>query len=307
MQLSTLPHDAGSADVIAALEKDGAVVIRDILSSDQRKALTDDAEHWMEQTPHCNGYFFGFKTKRVGTMVAKSSVCRDMAVHPTILAVMDHFLLPHCTQYQLMVSQLISISPGERQQIIHADDPMFPFEKAQGTQVMVNVMWAIDDFTEQNGATHIVPGSHLWPRGARQPAPDEICQGVMPKGSCVVWLGSVYHGGGANLSGAPRRGLVTSYNLGWLRPQENYYLSIPLEVIKTYPPKLQSLLGFFVHRPNLNTVDGRDPAELLTGTATPGAAKEYQEFIPSAAVELLKDFYRGKEVSATENVYKHRS
>jgi ectoine hydroxylase-related dioxygenase (phytanoyl-CoA dioxygenase family) len=311
MNVMSLPKDATPDAIIATLQQDGAVVIERILNEADTRTLTADAEYWLERAPHCNGNFFGFKTKRVGTMVEKSAICRQMILHPTILAVMDHFLLPHCTQYQLMVSQLISISPGERQQIIHADDPMFPFPKPVGMQVMVNVMWAIDDFTEQNGATHIVPGSHLWPRGERQPRPEEICQGVMPKGSCLIWLGASYHGGGANMSDQPRRGIVMSYNLGWMKSQENYYLSIPLETIRTYPEKLQSLLGFFVHLPNLNTVEGRDPAELLQAGAseadTSGKLKEYKEFIPSAALELLEQYYAGQDVSATEDVYKHQS
>ena len=308
MSLITLPHDASLSSVISALEKDGAVVIQGILSDADTRSLTADAERYLDKTPTCDGNFFGFKTKRVGTMVAKSSVCQGMALHPTILGVMDHFLRPHCTQYQLMVSQLISILPGERQQIIHADDPMFPFDKPTGMQVMINVMWAIDDFTEQNGATHIVPGSHLWPRGQRQPTPEETCQGVMSKGSCLIWLGSTYHAGGANFSDAPRRGIVTSYNLGWMRAQENYYLSIPLETVKGYPERLQALLGYFVHLPNLNTVEGRDPAELLKGfNPADGTIKAYKEYIPSAATELLEQYYSGKNVSATENVYKHES
>ena len=303
MHLATLAKDAVSTTIVESLEQDGAVVLKDALSIPDLQILTQDAEAHLQQTPFCDGNFFGFKTQRVATMVAKSRICRQMALHPSILEVMDHFLLPHCSQYQLNLSQLISIAPGERQQIIHVDDPMFPFDNPPSMQVMLNVMWAIDDFTRENGATHIVPGSHLWPRGARQPKPEEILQAQMSKGSCLIWLGSTHHGGGANYTDKDRRGVVMSYNLGWLKSVENFYLSIPLETVKTYPKRLQQLLGFFVHLPNLNTVEGRDPAELLN-YAGPGI-KGFKDYMPNEAVTLLERYYSGELVTAVDSVYKH--
>jgi ectoine hydroxylase-related dioxygenase (phytanoyl-CoA dioxygenase family) len=309
MPVTHVPRTATPAQVIEVLRRDGAVIIDQLLGDTGTRQLAADADHWLAQAPSCQGHFFGFKTQRVGTMVEKSAVCRDMVLDPTVLAVTGHFLLPHCTQYQLMVSQLIAINPGERQQIIHADDPMFPFAKPGDMQVMVNTMWAIDDFTEDNGATHIVPGSHAWPRGERLPQPDEVCQSVMTKGSCLIWLGSSFHAGGANRTTGPRRSVAIAYNLGWMKSQENYYLSIPLDTVRSYPARLQELLGFFVHRPNLNTVEGRDPAELLQigAPASPHQLKEYQEFIPSAAIELIKQYHAGNDVAATEAAYKHEA
>ena len=128
-------------------------------------------------TPCSDGIFHGYKTKRVGAMVAKSPVCQTMALHPTVLALMDHFLLPHCADYQINLTQLISIGPGERQQVVHLDDTMFPFVHA-GHQALLNVMWAVDDFSAANGATHIAPGSHLWPR-ERLPTDHEVIQSEM--------------------------------------------------------------------------------------------------------------------------------
>jgi hypothetical protein len=306
MQLRTLPADSSFETIIDILEKDGAVVLKDMLSDYDLGQLTEDVEHCLKQTPYCEGNFFGYKTKRVATMVAKSDVCQKMVLQPAILAVMDHFLLPHCNKYQLNLSQLISIGPGERQQIIHVDDPMFPFDNPPEMQVMLNVMWAIDDFTEENGATHIAPGSHLWARGERQPQPEEITQGVMAKGSCLIWLGSTHHGGGANRSSQDRRGIVMSYNLGWLKSVENYYLSIPLDVVRRYPKRLQELLGYFVHLPNLNTVEGRDPMELLEDpNFTPN--KGLKEYMPSEAIELLERYYSGEQVTAVDSVYKHQA
>lgn len=302
MKLQRFDSTVSSKSLIAALEADGGVVLENVLSEEQLDMLTFDSESQLRQTPSCEGYFFGFKTQRVATMVAKSKVCQEMALNPTVLEVMDHFLLPHCSQYQLNLSQLISIAPGERQQIIHADDPMYPFDNPASMQVMLNVMWAIDDFTDENGATHIAPGSHLWERG-REPEEDEVIQASMKKGSCFIWLGTTFHGGGANKTMLPRRGVVMSYNLGWLRAVENYYLSVPLDTVKTYPKRLQELLGYFVHMPNLNTVEGRDPMELLEGRDLRSSG--FKDYMPSEALNLLERYYNGEEVSAAESKYMH--
>jgi ectoine hydroxylase-related dioxygenase (phytanoyl-CoA dioxygenase family) len=290
MNVNIYEKSASVNSIISGLNEDGAVIIENLLSENDLSQLTQDSQQLLNKTENCNGYFFGLKTKRVGTMIRKSPICQKMAMHPTILSIMDYFLLPHCSEYQLNLSQLISIGPGEAQQAIHRDDPMFPFDHTPSMQVMINVMWAIDDFTQSNGATHIVPKSHLW-NSTRYPEANEDMQATMKKGSCLIWLGSAHHGGGANESDRARRGVVMSYNLGWLKSSENYFLSIPLDEIETYPERLQRLLGFFVHRPNVNTVEGRDPIELIQKQGHEDSPPVFKEYLTDEVQELLDSYY----------------
>ncbi len=285
--------------IIKSLESNGGVVIENVLSPCELSQLTQDVDEILGNTKNCEGYFYGFSTKRVACMVSKSEICQGMAINDTVLKVMDHFLLPHCSDYQLNLSQLISIGAGERQQIIHADDPMYPFDHDNNMQVMLNVMWAIDDFTNDNGATLIAPKSHLWER-ERHPKPEELIQASMKKGSCFIWLGSTRHGGGANKTLSSRRGIVMSYNLGWLKQADNYFLSIDRDDVKSYPHKLQRLLGYFVHKPNLNMVEGRDPQELLTKE---GLHDVFTEYMPEGVEDLLKEHYTGQNISVSKVTY----
>jgi ectoine hydroxylase-related dioxygenase (phytanoyl-CoA dioxygenase family) len=162
---------------------------------------------------------------------------------------------------------------------------MFGFEHP-GREAMINCMWAVDDFTAENGATLLVLGSHKWPRD-RRPEAHEITQGEMPKGSVLIYFGSLLHGGGANCTARPRTGIVISYCLGWLRQAENQYLAVPPDIARTLPDELQRLLGYFVHEPNLGCVEGEDPIRLLKdGRFAPAA---FREFIPKEVQPALEE------------------
>lgn len=298
MDLQRFQPDALAQDVIAALEKDGAVVVENALSKTDLNLLNRDCDNLLDRTSNCDGVFFGYSTKRVATMVAKSNTCQKMAENPIVLSAMDHFLLPHCSQYQLNLSQLISIGSGERQQIIHPDDPMFPFDHEPEMQVMINVMWAVNDFTMENGATHIAPGSHKWSRD-RHPTDEEVIQAEMKAGSFLIYLGSTRHGGGANHTYKPRKGIVMSYNLGWLKQSENFFLSIPKEQVRGFSPRLQELVGYFVHKPNLHMIDGRDPMEYLHDNQDL-ETKGFKDYMPEHVEELLQQHYSGEEVAVAK-------
>ena len=195
---------------------------------------------------------------------------------------------------QLNLTQAIRIGPGEPKQIVHRDDAMFPFAR-QGIEAMINCMWAVDDFTVENGATQVVPGSHRWDDPQRRPSEDEITQGAMKAGSLLVYLGSVIHGGGANTTDKPRTGLVLSYCQGWLRQAENQYLAVPQQQAARFPERLQRLLGYFVHQPNLGCVEGQDPILLLKGELAD--QKRFVEFIPEEAQPIIRD-YRKSQLDA---------
>jgi ectoine hydroxylase-related dioxygenase (phytanoyl-CoA dioxygenase family) len=290
-KLKQVSAQTPSSIINEILEEDGCVVIDGLLSSGELAQLQIEIAGGLRPVPMCGGGFFGALTKRISSVISKSSISRTMAVHPLILEVMDHHLLKSCRQYQLNLTQAIQIFPGEIAQMIHSDDAMFPFTHP-GTQAMINCMWAIDAFTAENGATQIVPGSHRW-QPDRQPEPNEIVAGAMPAGSVLIYFGGLLHAGGANRSDAPRTGLVLSYCLGWLRQAENHYLSIPLDQVRHFPHRLQHLLGYFVHEPNLGCVDGQDPILLANGQHV--ANGRFEEFIPSEVVPVIEEYRRSQE------------
>lgn len=277
-------------EIHSILEEDGCVVVRDALDELQLNKLKQELAPHLHQTPECAGEFYGYKTKRVSSLVAKSSVCREMILDSIVLNVMDEFLLRNCTEYQLNLTQAIQIGPGEPQQVMHPDDPMFPFQ-IPGEEKMINCMWAVDDFTQENGATHVVPGSHKWERTGllpeREPEPHEITQGVMPAGSVLIYFASLLHCGGGNKTQSSRTGIAMSYCLGWLKQSENQYLAVPQELAKTYPERLQRLLGYFVHKPNLGQVEGRDPIELLQNKEI--LNQRFEEFLQEEVYEAIAE------------------
>lgn len=284
-KVSTVKAGTELAVINEILERDGCIVLEGVLSASEVERLARELKPHFDAVPHCAGDFYGYATKRVSGLAAKSQTCQEMIIHPTILGVMDHFLLKGCRGYHLNLTQAIQIGPGEPQQVIHRDDLMFNFVHPE-FEAMINTMWAVDNFTKENGATHVVPGSHKWPLD-RQAQPHEEVQGVMKRGSVLIWLGSLQHGGGANRTRKPRTGVVHSYNLGWLRQAEPQYLAVPIEIARTLPERLQRVLGYFVHEPNLGSLEGQDPIGLLTGELTING--NFREFLPEEVRPLLAE------------------
>jgi ectoine hydroxylase-related dioxygenase (phytanoyl-CoA dioxygenase family) len=199
-----------------------------------------------------------------------------------MLAIMDDVLGPHCDWYQLNLSQGIRIHPGERQQVPHRDEEMWPCAKGRA-EYLVNVMWALSDYTAENGATR------LWPRSqfdalSRDVTTEAAAIAEMPRGSALVYLGSVTHCGGANRSSAPRTGLILSYSLGWLKQYENAFLTYPPRVASEFSKPIRDLLGYRIHRPNLGGYEGQDPAVLFETDSHTLAAID--AIPPAVALEL---------------------
>ena len=301
MKIQRFYSDADPKKVIAAIEKDGAVIIEEALQGTALNNLEKQTEELLSYTDSCDGIFHGYNTKRAGGLISKLSAAPRMAVDPVVMDVMDHFLLPACSDYQINLTQLISIGPGEKQQILHPDEGLFPFDSGEN-QAMINVMWAVDDFTIENGATRVVPGSHIWPRD-RKAEPHEIVQAEMKKGSYLVYLGSTVHGGGENKSDQSRKGIVISYCLGWLRQAENQYLCVPQEFAKQLPEKLQRLLGYFVHKPNLGAVEGVDPINLLKKEGA-GVGNAFKDFMTPEAQQLLDQHYKEEDSAGWSDLKK---
>lgn len=243
-QLKQLPITAPTADILDSVRTDGAIILTGALSADELTALRDELVPYMEATGNGQDDFAGRATTRTGALVARSPTARTMVTHPAVLAAAKAFLDPYCLRFQLHLTQIIRLKPGQGRQMIHRDRWAWG-KYLHGVEPQLNTIWAMSDFTEENGATQVVPGSVDWPDD-RQAEPGEICQAVMPAGSLLLYTGSVFHGGGENRSRADRIGINITYSLGWLRQEENQYLSCPPEIAKDFDPALQDLLGYTI-------------------------------------------------------------
>jgi len=247
----------------------GYVILEGLVPIETIGAVAGELEPWFEKTPRCRGDFYGWKTTRFGSLLAKSPASHALVLHPRILAIMDDVLGPHCDCYQLNLSQAVRVHPGERPQVPHRDEEMWPGPKGR-MEYLINVLWALDDFTTENGATRLWPRSQFAPLHRAVKEADAVVA-EMARGSALVFLGSLTHGAGANRSAAPRTGLIFSYCLGWLRQYENQYLACPPEIARSFPAPLRALVGYRIHRPNLGGYEGQDPAVIFeeAGQALP--------------------------------------
>jgi len=244
-------------EVVAALEEEGYAVVEDLLREPELSAARRDMRRVLAQTPGGRNPFEGANTKRVYALFAKTRAFDTPALDPLVLGVLDR-VLGHC---QLSAPTGIEIGPGEQAQILHHDDAIYPLPRPH-PEVVLNTMWALDDFTEANGATRVVPGSHRW--GDDQPdAHTRSVAAVMPAGSVLFYAGSVWHGGGANTTDRARLGVILEYVASWLRPQENHFLAVPRDVAVSLPARLQELLGYNIRPPFMGYVDGRHPRRVL--------------------------------------------
>ena len=241
-QLQHLPADAESSAIVAAVQQDGAVILDDVLSEDFIAALREETDPYMEHTSNGEDHFAGHHTTRTGGLLVRSAKCRELIEHETILNPCNEFLAPYCERVQLHLTQIIRIRPGETAQTIHRDRWAWG-KHLSHLEPQFNTIWAITDFTADNGATQVVPGSTQWPDD-QEIQPEQIMQAEMKAGSVLVYSGSVFHGGGANTSDQDRIGINITYALGWLRQEENQYLSCPPELAKDLSPTLQGLAGY---------------------------------------------------------------
>jgi ectoine hydroxylase-related dioxygenase (phytanoyl-CoA dioxygenase family) len=248
MSLETLSPNCAVEDIVRAMDRDGACIIRDVLSPQQLQALRTDVMPWIDQTAPSLDDWAGRNTKRTGGLIARCAKVRDLAVNPLILSAANATLSPFCSRIQLNITQLITILPGQAAQPLHRDRFVWGGNDGggvipEGIEPQCNGIWAVTDFTEENGATHIVPGSHKW-SFKRQARRDESVQAVMKAGSVLLYNGTVIHSGGENRGTTPRIALNITYTLGWLRQEENQYLSCPPEIAKNFDQQLTDLIGY---------------------------------------------------------------
>jgi ectoine hydroxylase-related dioxygenase (phytanoyl-CoA dioxygenase family) len=282
-----------AAEAIEAIRRDGYVILENLLSAPAIAALREALAPHLDRHFGRNS-FEGRKTERVYTVVAKGKPFADLVEHPLVLEVCDAFLQPN---YLLTASQAIRIHPGEAPQGFHTDDSFFPMPRPRPPLSMATI-WAIDDFTADNGATRVIPKSHLWgderPAGAASgedfvsvrryglgSAEGELAKfgasdktnplettwipAVMPAGSVILFAGTLWHGGGPNTSSAPRTAVSHQYGQPWARQQENFTLAVSPEVASSMSERVQELLGYSIHPPFMGHIGGVHPKRLLRG------------------------------------------
>lgn len=273
-------------EIHAAIERDGAAIIEDLLSGDVVARVNEEVDAEVEAADPTAALFdpimvafHGPFTKQVTGMPGISrTFATEVMCHPLLLALCDRILLPSCARYQLNLGHLLQRGPGADEQWLHRDEAVWSDVPRPHPELMLASVIAFVDFTRDNGATRVVPGSHQWPDRQLLPAeqmtrpspePDQIAYAEMPAGAAVVYTGGTIHSGGANVTDTPRRGAHLSYCLGWLRTEENNYLSTPPETAATLPRVAQELLGYAMHNSiprgggYLGMVRMQDPVELL--------------------------------------------
>ena len=261
MTLGMPDADAHAAEIAER----GWTVIEDAIEMSLVDGLAEDLgrlEKDLGIQPAANS-FEGHKTLRVYNLLARGDIWWEVPVHPAVLPVVERVLDPGC-----LVSSLSSIDilPGETAQPIHSDDQLIPIPKPHPPTVC-NTMWALTDFTEANGATRVISGTHLADSSPEYGRPYDSEPAVMKRGSVLVWHGSLWHGGGANNTSEPRIGIAMNYCAGYIRQQENQQLGIAPGDVARMPGRLQELVGYGIYSGLIGHIDKNSPRALLARSA----------------------------------------
>lgn len=241
----TLAADSSPKDIAKVLSDDGAVILTGLATGETMDRITAELEPWLAETDSGASDFLGQATRRVGALIARSPTARELIAHPVILNVLDLTLGDHASTYQVDLTQVIDIGPGETAQDLHRDQWSFDnFPFPMGFEAEIGTMWAVTDFTEELGATRVVVGSNRWEENPQEIDPALSVAAEMEKGSVLLYTGSVYHGGGANTTERRRVGMNVGYSLGWLRQEENQYLACPPDIARELPEGLLRLMGY---------------------------------------------------------------
>ena len=265
------------SQITQGLLEDGGIIVEDVLNTDLLNTLNAEIDPLLEAADPAHkqlnpalDFFFGTRTRHVTGLAAKSNTfAENVMLHPLFTGLCDNILLPNCADYILNVAHMMSRGTSAEQQLFHRDEDIWIHMPKERPHLQVATIIAMVDFTRENGATVVVPGSHRWARG-RKPEDHEIAYAEMPAGSAVIYLGSTIHAGGNNsVPDIWRTGIHMSYCLGWLRTAENNLLATPPEIARTLSRRAQQLLGYGVHDSiedhggYLGMVDLKDPGEWL--------------------------------------------
>lgn len=243
MSLLHLPSTASAAEVSASLLEHGYAIVDELVSNDLMDRITAEMGPHVEATPYGQDAFVGKQTRRTGSMIARSEAARELVMNPLAIATAGLFL-GHASTFQLHLTQIISVYPGSAAQPLHQDQlawDFFPFP--DDYHIQCNLLWAMTDYTEEMGATRVVPGSQYNGRNKTYTQADSL-PAVMKRGSALFYTGKVFHGAGANVSDRIRQAINITYAVGWVRQEENQFLSCPIEIARTLPDDLLKVMGY---------------------------------------------------------------
>jgi ectoine hydroxylase-related dioxygenase (phytanoyl-CoA dioxygenase family) len=281
-----LPPHTPIAEVTEHLRIHGYAIVEDVIDADTLDRLDAEAAPYVERSATGRDTYDGRHTRRTGQLIERCPTSRELVMHPTVVGTVRSFLA-HVTTVQLHLTQIISIEPGETQQKLHRDQMAFDFFPfPPDYHVQCNTMWALTDFTVENGATHIAPGTSAMTDDAAAAIP--TLQAEMPRGSVLFYDGKVVHGGGANRSTTTRRGVNITYSVGWVRQEENQYLACSPDVARGLDDDLLKMMGYQEGAFALGYVgDQQDPLAVLRGerraklaiAEVPATSGEYRQFV----------------------------
>jgi ectoine hydroxylase-related dioxygenase (phytanoyl-CoA dioxygenase family) len=260
------------AAITTALSESGAVIVERLASDETCDRLQDELQPWLDMTPLGADDFTGVNTRRTGKLLSRCPSSIDLVAHPMVMQVADEVLWPNKTTFQLHLTQAIAIGPGSPAQMLHRDHwcfDFFPFPTDMNVEL--STIWALTDFTDERGATRVVPNSHrLSNDEVKQFQHSDSVAATMPRGSVVMYLGSTVHGGGANqTTDHTRIGINIDYVLGWLRQEENQYLTYSLDEVRAMPERLQRLIGYEPGAYALGYIEGGVSPMTLLGAHAP--------------------------------------
>ncbi|MFA7439809.1 MAG: phytanoyl-CoA dioxygenase family protein [Sphingomonadaceae bacterium] len=284
MSLVHLPGNATAAEAIASVKSNGYVIIDSLASKTVMDQLQAELSPYIENTSFGSSEETGRRTRRTGSLVARSETARSLIAHPIVLAVCDA-CLPANTGYHLSLTEVISLWPGAEAQFIHRDElgyGAFPFPVDY--EVQISTLWAMSDYTEEMGATRVVPGSHRLPSDVKFTQADTV-PAVMERGSVMIYSGKLYHGGGENRSDRVRQAMNVDYGAAWTRQEENQYLSCPPEVARTLPDDFLKLMGYRAFEGWGRVGDWIDPLSHLRGYPQPVAVTDVLAEVYQKALE----------------------
>jgi ectoine hydroxylase-related dioxygenase (phytanoyl-CoA dioxygenase family) len=243
MDSARFDKDVSPDLVVESLRTHGYAIVDELASNALMDRVAEEMEPHIEATPYGRDNFVGKITKRTGSMIARSPAARELVMNPLALATSGK-LLHKASTFRLHLTQVISVYPGSPAQKLHQDEvawDFFPFP--EDYEIQCNLLWAMSDYTEEMGATRVVPGSHLTGRNQKY-GEEESVAAVMKRGSALFYTGKVYHGAGANRTDKVRQAINITYAVGWVRQEENQYLSTPLEIARTLPDDLLKVMGY---------------------------------------------------------------
>ncbi|HAC87858.1 MAG TPA: phytanoyl-CoA dioxygenase [Gammaproteobacteria bacterium] len=293
--LNRLPNTASVEEVSASLKEHGYVIIDELVTEEVMDKVAAEMGPYIETTPFGEDKFLGRSTQRTGAMILRSETSRDLVMNPLVIGVAAKHLSKAST-FQLHLTQVITVNPGSPAQVLHQDQlawDFFPFP--DDYEVQCNTLWAMTDYTSENGATRIVPGSHLTGSGQKYP-PEAGIPAEMKKGSVLFYTGKIYHGAGENRSDSVRQALNITYAVGWVRQEENQYLATPPEVARTLPDDLLKLMGYQCGCFAMGYVrDFEDPLAYIKGSKDRRSAgfNALNNSANESSSEYAKDFIEG--------------